>query len=83
MTKENVFEKIQGIIAGAADLDKEEIQPDSNMVYDIGLSSVEMLSLLSTIENEFSIRIPEKAIRTFVTIQDIVDYVSAESREKA
>lgn len=83
MTKENCFEKIQEMIAETAGLDKEEVRPDSNMVYDIGLNSMEMLGLLSTIENAFSIHIPEKVLRTFVTLQDIVDYVSAESGEKA
>ena len=81
MTKESVFEQIQEILAEMADMEKEEIQPDSKMIYDIGLSSVELLSLLSTIEEEFSLRIPEKAIRSFVTVQDVADYVASEAKE--
>ena len=81
MTKEIVFEKIRDILAETAEIEKEEIQPDSKMIYDIGLSSVELLSLLSTIEEEFSFRIPEKALRTFVTVQDVADYVASEAKE--
>ena len=81
MTKESVFEQIQEILAEMTDMEKEEIKPDSKMIYDIGLSSVELLSLLATIESGFSIRIPEKAIRTFVTVRDIADYVGSEAKE--
>ena len=81
MTKESVFEQSQEILAEMADMKKEDIKPESKMIYDIGLSSVELLSLLSTIEEEFSLRIPEKAIRSFVTVQDVADYVASEAKE--
>ena len=81
MTKESVFEQIQEILAEMTDMEKEEIKPESKMIYDIGLSSVELLSLLSTFEEKFSLRIPEKAIRSFVTVQDIADYVASEAKE--
>ena len=83
MAKEIVFEKLRKLIAETADMEKEEILPDSEMIYDIGLSSVEILSLLVAIENEFSIRIPEKAIRTFVTVQDVADYVASRVEKEA
>lgn len=81
MTKESVFEKLQAILAEIADISKEEIHPDSKIMYDIGLSSIEVLSMLSMIEKEYSLRIPEKAIRSFVTVQDVADYVASKVKE--
>ena len=43
---------------------------------------MEVMLLLSRIEQEYSIRISERAIRTFVNVQDIVDYVLGRIVEK-
>lgn len=81
MTMERIYETLQNMLAEIANIDKEDIRPDSQLMYDIGLTSVELLSLLSAIEKEFSIHIPEKVLRTFVTVQDVADYVASEAKE--
>lgn len=83
MTKESIFEKVQEIFAEELDIDKEEVQPGSKLISDIGLSSVEILSLIARIEKTFSVRISEKLLRTFVTTQDIVDCIAARLEDKA
>ena len=82
MTKESIFEKLRDILADLADIDREDIRPDSEMVYDIGLDSMEILKLISAIEKEYSIQIPVRMARTFVTVQDMADYTTAAIVEK-
>ena len=76
MTNELILEKIKEIFADELDIDKEEVQLDSRLVNDIGLSSIELLSLIASIEKVFSFRISEKQLRTFVTVQDLLDCVA-------
>lgn len=82
MTNELILEKVQKIFAEELDIDREEVQPDRRLVSDIGLSSMELLSLIAEIEKVFSLRISEKQLRTFVTTQDIVDCITANRKGK-
>lgn len=77
MTNDAIFEKMREIFAEELDIDKEEVRPDSGLVSDIGLSSVELLMLIEAVEKAFSVRISEKMLRTFVTVQDLADCVAA------
>ena len=77
MTREDIFEGIQEILSEELDIDKDEVQLGSNLINDIGLSSVEVMNLIASVEKAFSIRISEKLLRTFVTTQDIVDCIAA------
>lgn len=77
MIKESIFEKVQKILVEELDVDKEEVTPDSRLISDIGLSSVEVMNLIASVEKVFSIKIHEKLLRTFVTTQDIVDCIAA------
>ena len=83
MTKETTFEKVQEIFSKELDIDKEEIKLDSSLVSDIGLSSVELLTLIAEIEKTFSFRISEKQLRTFVTTQNLVECIIANQKEIA
>ncbi len=45
------------------------------MTADLGLSSFDVVSIVSDFEDEFDIEIPDKDIRKFVTIGDIIMYL--------
>lgn len=52
-----------------------EITRDSALVDDLGLSSLQVISIVSEFENEFNIEIPDRVIPTLRTVGDIVDYL--------
>lgn len=52
-----------------------EITGDMNLMEDLSLSSIETLTILVGIENEFSIKIPERLMRRMVTINDVASIV--------
>ena len=43
---------------------------------DLDLSSMEILTIVADLEEAFGLRIPEKELRSFVTISDLADYLS-------
>lgn len=53
----------------------EEITADSEILDDLEISSMDVLFLVSAIEEEFHISIPEKLIRKMVTVGDVADAV--------
>lgn len=74
MSYDNVFEKIVNIFAMVADTD-DEITAESELIEDLGISSIDILLMISSLEEEFAIKVSEKEIRKMFTINDVVDTV--------
>ncbi len=53
----------------------ENIHADSELVEDLDISSMDILLLVSGIEEEFSIKISEREIRKMITVGDVVDVI--------
>ena len=52
-----------------------EIKPESSLVADLGLSSLDIVDLIVSFEDEFDIEIPDQIIPSLTTVQDIADYL--------
>lgn len=54
----------------------EEVTLESELIEDLEMSSMDVLFLISSLEEEFDIQIPEKEIRKMVTVENVVKIVS-------
>lgn len=54
---------------------ESEITMESALVDDLGLSSLDVINIVSEFENEFDIEIPDRVIPTLRTVGDIVKYL--------
>lgn len=52
-----------------------EIKPESALVADLGLSSLDIVDIIVSFEDEFDIEIPDQIIPSLSTVQDIADYL--------
>ena len=75
----SVEEKIIDIIKSATDL--ENIDLDNNLMDDLELSSLEIFTMFSDIEDAFGIKIPTEEIETISSIEDIVRIVEGKIEE--
>lgn len=55
----------------------EEISAESELIEDLDLSSMDVLFLISSLEEEFHISVPEKEIRKMVTVGDVAEIVGS------
>ncbi len=62
---------------GCAEISPEDVNENSVLMDDLDLSSMEILTIVADLEETFGLRIPEKELRNFVTIGDLVDYLAA------
>lgn len=74
-----MFEKVQDILARQLRLDPAKITPASLIKKDLGADSLDILQLLMRIEDQYGIVIPDQALATFETVQDVVDYLERQS----
>lgn len=70
------FEQLLKIIAEVKeDVDIEEITPDTRFVEDLGADSLDVLSIVELIENEFQISIADDELMKISTVQDAYDAI--------
>lgn len=72
MNKEEILNKVIELFST---MTEAEVSEDSEIMEDLDMSSMDVLFLISSLEDEFKIRIPEKAIRRVETVGDIADVV--------
>ena len=67
--------KIAEIIEDIADIPVDEIELNSSLIDD--LSSIEIMSVISKIESDYSIKISEKQILGIDTVADLLSVIAA------
>lgn len=73
MGREEIFQFIVSVFETLIEVN--EIQENDELVEDLGISSMDILTLISYLEEEFGIRITERMIRRVITVGDLVDLV--------
>lgn len=73
--KQEVFEQLKEIIYDYLGDDEIEINEDSNFIDDIGLSSLDMISVIGQVEDTFEIEVEDKDMLNIKTMSDAVEYI--------
>ena len=72
ITEENfMLEKIQAMLAEALNLPIEKVTPDAKIVDDLGADSLDVVELLSQLEDEYGITIPDDEVENLITVADV------------
>ena len=70
-----MFETIVDILTENAETVPAAITEQTELVSDMGFSSLDVVNLVVRFEDEFNIEIPDKDIRTLKTVGDILRYI--------
>ena len=66
-----MLEKIQAMLAEALNLPIEKVTPDAKIVEDLGADSLDVVELLSQLEDELNIVIPDEDAEQLSTVADV------------
>jgi acyl carrier protein len=76
MPTNTVFEKLVMMLTeGPSAVNPEECTPETNLITDLGLDSLDVIDLAMSIELEFNMVISDVEVEKWRTIQDVVDCV--------
>ena len=70
-------EEVIKIIASVAEVPEERINLNTNLIADLDLESLDLVTLVSEIENKYELEIPDKEIKKIQTVEDIVNFLSS------
>ena len=66
-----MLEKIQALLAEALNRPLEKVTPDAKIVEDLGADSLDLVELLSQLEDDYGITIPDDEVESLVTVADM------------
>ena len=66
-----MLEKIQEMLAEELNLPVSKVVADAKIVEDLGADSLDVVELLSRLEDEFGITIPDEDVENLVTVRDV------------
>lgn len=70
-----VLEKIKAILAEQLDIDEDIITSDSLLVEDLGADSLDAIDIVMSVEDEFSIEVPDEIVEKIESVGDIITFV--------
>ncbi len=70
-------EKVKAILAEQFGKENNEIEMDMDIAEDLGADSLDVVELLMSIEDEFSMEIPDEEIENIKTVGDLVSFIDA------
>lgn len=70
-------EEIIKIIAGIAEVPEKSINENTNLLADLDLESLDLVTLISEIETKYELEIADKEIKKIQTVGDIINYLSS------
>lgn len=75
-----MYDKVKEILERLVENDATVITPESKLVKDLGLSSLDLVNAVVEFEEAFDIEVSDADIQGFQTVGDIVEYLEDKSK---
>ena len=59
LSRDEIFQKVQGVLVDALGVDEDEVTPDAVIRDDLGAESIDFLDIMFRLEKAFGIKIPK------------------------
>lgn len=77
----SVFEEVRELISEQLGIEKEAVQKDSHLQDDLNSDPLSIADLAVSLEDKFSIKIPQETLVKFNTVSDIVELIEDQTGE--
>lgn len=71
-----MFEQFKNLLIDEFQVDESKITLDAELSGDLAINSIELAELILRCEEEFGIDIQEEEMHKFVTVGDVVEYLT-------
>ena len=75
MDREQVSERLGGVLVSELGLDAEKINDNAHFEEDLDVDSLGVVELLMALEDEFGVKIPDEEAESIMTVGQAIDMV--------
>ena len=72
-----MFEQVKEMLVNELSVNPDDVTMSADLVADLGVNSLELADLKLLCEEKFDIEIGDEDIRNFITVGDVVNYLSS------
>lgn len=77
---DDLFKKIQQLIAAKLEIDEDKITLDSSFRQDLGADSLDTYELVYALEEDMGIKIPDEKANEFETVRDAYEFIKSQQK---
>nr|NP_053890.1 acyl carrier protein [Porphyra purpurea]P51280.1 RecName: Full=Acyl carrier protein; Short=ACP [Porphyra purpurea]AAC08166.1 Acyl carrier protein [Porphyra purpurea] len=77
MQDNEIFEKVQDIVAEQLGIEKTIVTREANFSSDLGADSLDTVELVMAIEEKFAIEIPDEDAEKITNLSEVVDFIKS------
>ena len=75
---DELFEKMQKLIADKLEVEESKITLDANFRQDLGADSLDTYELVYAIEEELGVSVPDEKASEFETVRDAYEFIKSQ-----
>lgn len=75
MTDGTTYERLKKIIVEQLGVDEEEVTPEASFVEDLNADSLDLVELIMSLEEEFTMEISDEDAEKIQKVSDAVEYI--------
>lgn len=73
----NIFEKLKAIAVNQIGIDEALVKPESDIIKDLGLDSLDIVDMLMSVEEEFGVSVDDGNVAEMKTVADVVNFIES------
>ena len=81
MKRAEIFNELKEIVLDYLGDDDIEVSEDSVLTDDLGLTSLDLISIVGDVEDSFGISVEDEAMESIETVGDVLDYIKGRLEE--
>ena len=77
MAQADVFERLRKVVVEMLEVEEDRVTPEASFVDDLGADSLDLIELITAVEEAFHIEVPDEDVGKMQTLKEAVDYIQA------
>jgi acyl carrier protein len=83
MTDQEILAELAAILNELDDIPADKVTLDKSFVDDLDVDSLTMVEVSEAVKDKFGIEITDDQLKELVTVQDVVSYISKNTKDSA
>lgn len=71
----DIFEKLKAIAVNDIGIDADKVKPESDIIKELGLDSLDIVDMLMKVEETFGVTIDDSDVVEMKTVADVVSFI--------